>query len=322
MGKNRHFSRRHFLQMLALSPLVPLLAAGCSNRPAVVLGTYPHPGHEAFYLAEQFGLLAPGITLRKTDSASFLVSAMLEGQLDAATLALDEVLLCLEQGLPLTVIQVLSQSCGSDYLLCRPELQHPREMKGKVVALEQRPVTEMLLDQTLEKYNIGRDEIQLAYLPHLQQLMVWESRQIDLVITNPPVSNYIRRAGAKALYPQSCDLPPLYQVLVVRSDLLTDQQTLFSLLQTSLAGQSQLRLFYHDSISRIAQWRNLSLHECDDYFRPVDIPDVQLNLKLMSPAAALAQSCRLLLNYLPGQPATEKLFHSEALYQLSQEQRL
>ncbi|WP_337840994.1 ABC transporter substrate-binding protein [Rheinheimera sp.] len=322
MGNSTDFNRRYFLKLLALSPLAPLLIAGCGSRSAIVVGTYPHPGHEAFYLAEHFGLVPSGMALRKTESASVLVSAMLEGQLDAATLALDEVLLCLEQGLSLTVVQVLSQSCGSDFLLCRPELQDPRQIEGKVVALEQRPVTEMLLDQTLRKYKLGRDAVQRAYLPQLQQLMAWENRQIDLVITSPPVSNYIRRAGARALYPPNCDLPTLYQVLAVRTDRLPDEELLFSLLQMGLAGQTQLRLFYPDSLSRIAQWRNLSLQECHDYFRPVDVPDVQTSMRLMSPGAALSQACQLLLDYLPGRPATDKLFHTEALYHWSQERRL
>lgn len=322
MGNDFSLNRRHFLKMLALSPLAPLLFSGCRDRPSFILGTYPHPGHEAFYLAEHFGQLPANVSLRKSESSSLLLSAMLEGKLDAATLALDEVLTCLQQGVQLSIVLVLSNSCGSDYLLCRPELQQPRQIKGKVVALEQRPATEMLLDQTLNKLKLSRDDIQLAYLPQLQQLMAWQDQQIDLVITCPPVSNYIRRTGANALYPDSCNLPPLYQMLAVRSDRMGDEATLLGVLSACLTGQSHLRLFYNDSINRIAGWRNLSLTECYDYFRPVEIPDVQTNLRLMSETALMAQSCQLLSDYLPTRPATDKLFHTEALYHLHLEQRL
>ena len=92
MGNSFGLTRRQFIQLCVASPLLVSAVSACGRTKAFSLGVYQHPGHEAFYISEHFNLLPTDVMLRKSQSSEAVVSAMLSGELDAAALALDEVL--------------------------------------------------------------------------------------------------------------------------------------------------------------------------------------------------------------------------------------
>lgn len=321
MGNSQGLTRRQFIQLCVASPFIMTAASACGRKKTFSLGIYQHPGHEAFYISEHFGLLPSYVTLRKSQSSDLVLSAMLSGELDAATLALDEVLTCLTAGVPLQVILILSQSCGANVLLARPELTSTTELKGKIIALESRAATELLLEHYLNNSGLGRQDIEVAYLPQLKQLMAWENGQIDAAINSPPVSHYIERTGAKRLFDSSNCPALMYQVLAVRkdrTDWLNDIPA--RLLNSYYLGLQQLRLFQGDSARRMAQWRHLSLSETQRYFASVKQPTPLENLRLLSESPELHQVMQQLMRFMPEKkmlwPESQQIFNTSALRQL------
>lgn len=321
MGNSYGLTRRQFIQLCVASPLLITAASACGKKKAFSLGVYQHPGHEAFYISEHFNALPAEVMLRKSQSADVVVSAMLSGELDAATLALDEVLLCLTAGIPLQVILVLAQSYGANALLSRPELTHSAQLKGKIVALEPRAVTELLLEHCLRSAGLQRQEVEIAYLPQLKQLMAWENGQIDAAINSPPVSHYIERAGARRLF-DSRQCPALiFQVLAVRTDRIDWLNNIPArLLNSYYLGLSQMRLFTGDSMRRTALWRNLTLNETHRYFASVQYPTPAQNMSLLSDSPVMRNAMLQLSAFMPtadDQPQyCPDLFDSAALRQL------
>jgi len=325
MGNDHQLSRRQFLQLCVVSPLLITAASACGRNKAFSLGIYQHPGHEAFYISEHFNLLPAGVILRSSRSADTVVNAMISGELDAATLALDEVLLCLASGIPLQIILVLANSCGANALLSRPELSSSAELRGKIIALEPRPVTELLLEHYLVAVGLTRKDIEIAYLPQLKQLMAWENGQIDAAINSPPVSHYIERTGAKRLFDGRQCAPQMFQVLAVRTDRIDWLNDIPArLLNSYYLGLQQLRLFAGDSMRRAALWRNLTLNETYSYFASVDYPTPVQNLALLCESDTLHNSMQQLLAFMPaaaqslqlGQQLKTDLFDTAALRQL------
>lgn len=321
MGNSFGLSRRQFLQLCVASPLLLTAASACGRKKAFSLGVYQHPGHEAFYISEHFNLLPADVMLRKSQSSEAVVSAMLSGELDAAALALDEVLTCLAAGIPLQVVLVLARSCGANALLSRPELTNAVQLKGKIIALESRAVTQLLLEHYLQKSGLQRQDIEIAYLPQLKQLMAWENGQIDAAINAPPVSHYIERAGATRLFDSSQCPPMMFQVLAVRTDRIDWLNDIPArLLNSYYLGLQHLRLFSGDSIRRTALWRNLTLNETMRYFASVQYPSPMQNMALLSGTGTMQNAMQKLSAFMPTtdqlRPYSSDLFSSSALKQL------
>jgi len=321
MGNSFGVTRRQFLQLCVASPLLLSAVSACGRTKAFSLGVYQHPGHEAFYISEHFNLLPSDVMLRTSQSSEAIVSAMLSGELDAATLALDEVLKCLAAGIPLQVILVLARSCGANALLSKPEFHNAAELKGKVIALESRPATELLLDHYLYKSGLRRQEVEIAYLPQLKQMMAWENSQIDAAINTPPVSHYIERSGAIRLFDSSQCPPLMFQVLAVRTDRIDWLNNMPArLLNSYYLGLQQIRLFSGDSIRRTALWRNLTLAETQNYFASVQYPSPNQNMALLSGTDILPNALRKLSTFMPDSAVASidfsNVFNTAALRQL------
>ncbi|HJS14544.1 MAG TPA: ABC transporter substrate-binding protein [Rheinheimera sp.] len=325
MGNAYKLTRRQFLQLCVATPLLITAASACGRNKAFSLGIYQHPGHEAFYLSEHFNLLPAGVTLRSSRSADTVVNAMMSGELDAATLALDEVLLCLAAGIPLQIILVLANSCGAHTLLSRPDFSTAADLKGKIIALEPRAATELLLEHYLVDAGLTRKDVEIAYLPQLKQLMAWENGQIDAAINSPPVSHYIERTGAKRLFDGRQCAPQMFQVLAVRTDRIDWLNDIPArLLNSYYLGLQQLKLFAGDSMRRTALWRNLTLNETHSYFASVDYPTAAQNLSLLCESGTLHNSMQQLMAFMPARTQllqyehkySTNLFDTAALRQL------
>lgn len=321
MGNSSGLTRRQFVQLCVASPLLVSGLSACGRARPFSLGVYQHPGHEAFYISEHFNLLPTDVMLRKSQSSEAVVNAMLSGELDAAALALDEVLTCLAAGIPLQVVLVLARSCGANALLSRPEFHNASQLKGKVIALESRPATELLLEHYLHKSGLERNDVEVAYLPQLKQLMAWQESQIDAVINTPPVSHYIERAGAVRLFDSSQCPPLMFQVLAVRTDRIGWLSNIPArLLNSYYLGLQQIRLFSGDSFRRTALWRNLTLSETTRYFASVQYPSPMQNMTLLSDSKLMSDAMQKLSSFMPapGSAALDftHVFNATALRQL------
>ena len=116
----------------------------------MAVGIHPRPGYEPLLLARAFGWLPDGVRLREGHTAGDSVAALQAGELDAATLTLDEVLAVRASGIALTIVLVFDSSVGADMVMARPSIRALADIAGRRVAVERGAVGEIVLQKLLE----------------------------------------------------------------------------------------------------------------------------------------------------------------------------
>ena len=128
----------------------------------MAVGIHPWPGYEPLLLAQAFGWLPEGVRLREGQTAGDSVAALQTGEVDAATLTLDEALSVRASGVALTVVLVFDSSVGADMVMARPSIRALADIAGRRVAVERGAVGEVVLQKLLEA--AGLDQAALTVL--------------------------------------------------------------------------------------------------------------------------------------------------------------
>lgn len=269
--------RRRFLVASALAPLA--LAGACSAPPPLTrVGGILWIGCEPLFLARELGRYdADALRLVEMPSSTFSLMALATGELEAATLTLDECLLAREGGLDVRVILVFDTSAGADAVMSRPGIERLEDIKGKRIGVEETAAGALVLAKVLEKAQLAPDEVvrvQVTGDRHLQAYMVGE---VDVLVTWEPFATQLQALGARRLF-DSRDFPGLVvDVLVARADALERTPEAFRQL---LAGHFQaldyLRASPDDAFRRMAPRLGVS---------PDDVRAALQRVRLMDRAA-------------------------------------
>ena len=137
--------RRHFLGITALAPVVGLF--GCDGRePLLRVSGITWVGYEPFFLARQLDLLPPE-QVRLIDSPSNTNSLMqlAAGEVEAATLTLDEFILARAGGIPVQVALIFDTSRGADVVMCRRDIRSLGQLAGKRIGVEETAAGALML---------------------------------------------------------------------------------------------------------------------------------------------------------------------------------
>ena len=124
--------RRRFLVASALAPLA--LAGACSGQPPLTrVGGILWIGYEPLFLARELGLYdADTLRLVEMPSNTTNLMALATGNVEAATLTLDECLLAREGGLDVRAILVFGDSARAD-VMSRPGFEQREDLKGLIM---------------------------------------------------------------------------------------------------------------------------------------------------------------------------------------------
>lgn len=212
--------RRRFLAATALAPLA--LAGACSApSPLTRVGGIVWIGCEPLFLAREMGLYdADAVRLVEMPSGTVNLMALAAGELEAATLTLDQCLLARESGLDVRVILVFDASAGADVILSRPGIERLEDIRGKRIGLEETASGELMLAKLLEKTAFARDDmvtVRVTADRHVEALMAGD---VDVLITWEPFATQLQAWGARRLFDSSQFPDLIFDVLVARADAL------------------------------------------------------------------------------------------------------
>lgn len=244
--------------------LTGLLAGLPSCRQAtepLALAYHPWSGYAPLHLLHQLKLLAPDV-LRTldTNSASESMALLRSGQVQAAALTLDEVLLARAQGVSLTVVALLDISAGADMVLGHPHLQNLSLLKGKRVGHETGAVGELMFHSLLSAAQLPPSAVTSVAVPVDDHESAWLSGKVDAVVTFEPAAGRLLKAGAVRLF-DSRQLPKdlvIADVLAVLTPALdTQADHIRQLLQALFRAQNHLHTHLLDSQYRLAPWIGL-----------------------------------------------------------------
>jgi len=245
--------RRRFMMASALAPL--MLAGACSTPPPLTrIGGILWIGYEPLFLARELGFYDDGLLrLVEMPSNTANLMALATGDLEAATLTLDEYLLAREGGLDLRAILVFDDSAGADVIMCRPGIDHLADLKGKRIGVEETASGALMLAKTLEAAELTAGDVVKKRITGDRHLRAYVAGEVDALVTWEPFATQLQAQGAHRLF-DSTHFPGLIvDVLVARADALERSPDAFRYL---LAGYFRALDYLHaspnDAIPRMA----------------------------------------------------------------------
>jgi NitT/TauT family transport system substrate-binding protein len=219
-------SSRPGLRFLLLLGLFVVAACGCAEPPPAPLrvGVNPWVGYDPLVLAREQGQLDPArVTVVELGSSAHSLRSLRNRALEAAALTLDEVLRLADQGFRLRVVAVLDFSHGADAVLGRAPLEHPADLAGKTIGVEDSAVGAFLLGRALQSAGLQRDSVSVRRLEAADHEPAWRAGEIDALVTYEPMRSQLLRRGARVLF-DSRQIPgEIVDVLVVREDVLAER---------------------------------------------------------------------------------------------------
>jgi NitT/TauT family transport system substrate-binding protein len=287
-----------FIGLTILVFIVSLLV-GCIKEPPPPLrvGGVVWPGFEVLYLARDLGYYKDtSIRLVEYPSASEVLRAYRNGDLEAATITLDEVLLLATTEPHVRVALVADTSHGADVILAKPEIKNLQDLKGRRVGVESTALGAFLLTRALGQVGMLPKDVQVISLEVSEHEQAFKKGTVDAVVTFEPVRSKLLAVGAKLLF-DSRQIPgEIVDVLAAREEVLTNQSaSMKALLNGWFRALDYLQKHPLDAATRVAPREGVTAQQFLESLKGLRIPDLQENQKLLGRTdASLLQAAKRL----------------------------
>lgn len=286
------------LGVLGLAALVP----GCGRAAAPLrIATNPWIGYEFLFLARREGWISPQeVELLETGSATECIALLAEGKADGAALTLDEMLGARQRGLPLIAVLVFDISMGADVLLVRPSILSLAQLKGKRIGYEPSAVGALMLHKALEAGGLKPEEIIPVRTPFDHHPRVWQTGEVDALITFEPVSSRLRAQDARRLFDSSQIPNTIVDVMAVFPHALErNPEALRRLVASHFEGLHRFRKNPNDVAYRMAERFKLPAQEVLGAYRGLELPNETRNRKLLGDGdASITRVAEALFSFL------------------------
>lgn len=187
--------------VLAVLCVGSLVWRGVSKPPAAPLrvAINPWPGYEFATLAREKGFFAQeGVDVRLLELSSLgdCRRAFERGQADGFFGTVTEVLESREQSERRAQISlVVDYSDGADVILASNDVNGVEALAGRKVGIENGSLNAFVLSRALEQVGLSFDDVQVVHLAGLDMPQALADGDVDAVVTYPPMSIDIQRAG-------------------------------------------------------------------------------------------------------------------------------
>lgn len=311
----KQFTRRQFIASLGGLALTQVLPA-CSLLPKKPISVAAHvwAGYEPMFLASREGWLDSNqVILVETTSATESIQKLTAGKVLAAALTLDEVLKVRATGFPLSIVMVLDISAGADMLIVRPWIKKLADLKGQRIGFEKNTVGELLLNDILQTAKLKKQDVKLVELTVNNQLLFWNSNQMDAVVTYEPVASQLLAQNGIKLFDTKQIPNTIVDVLAINSEMLdfTHSSAIRHLISANFRVVDHIKRNPIDAAYRMAAHLGLPVADVLPAFKGLFLPDAAHNYRLMTgPSPELLTSARRLSNSM----YTNKLLkHNDSL---------
>ncbi|MGM0516274.1 MAG: ABC transporter substrate-binding protein [Pseudomonadota bacterium] len=270
--------RRQFLGIAAAAGTATLL--GCERpEPLLRVSGIAWIGYEPLFLADQLDLLPPQrIRLIESPSNTNSLMQLASGEVEAATLTLDEFILARAGGIPVDIVLVFDTSNGADVVMVRPEIEEPSDLRDCRIGVEDTAAGALMLTRTLEAGGLGRDDIELVPMSGGEQLVAYRRRRVDAVISYEPYATRLARAGARRLYDSRAFPGLITDVLAVRREAVGRMpRALHTLVDAYFEALARLRSNPGRAHVLMAPRLELTVDELTRAFEGVHLLDIRDN---------------------------------------------
>lgn len=258
-------------------------------------------GYEPMFLAENRAWLDTGrVNLLQTKNSQDTVTALAQGRAQAGALTLDEVLRARAGGLPLSIVLIFNISLGADMLLVRPGIQTLAQLKGLRLGFDAGSVGEIMLAEALHLGGLTPADLQLTQLPVERQLLAWQSRSLDAIISYEPMASRLMGLGMQRLF-DSRQIPnTIIDVLAVHRDALNWRHgaPLRHLIEAHFRALTEFERNPQDAAYRMASHLNLSPSDVLSAFKGLLLPNVAHNHQMLAGPTLLRERAQQLSGVL------------------------
>lgn len=270
--------RRQFLGATTLFGLTTLV--GCHRpEPLLRVSGIVWVGYEPLFLADRLDLIpAERIRLIESPSNTNSLMQLSTGEVEAATLTLDEFILARAGGIRVDIVLVFDTSQGADVVMVRPEIESPADLRGCRVGVEQTAAGALMLTRALEAGGLAPDDIERVSLVSSEHVDAFRRGDVDAVISYEPFATRLASAGARRLYDSSAFPGLITDVLVVRREAIESMpQSIEKLIDAYFEALAVLRSSPGRAHVLIAPRLGLSVGEVSRAFDGVHLLDIRDN---------------------------------------------
>lgn len=260
------------------------MLAGCGQESvrALKVATNQWIGYEPLYLARYIGAYEQNVDIIQLPSATDVMRALRNGNVDVVATTLDEALLMASQGEDLVVLLAFDFSNGADVILAHPEITTLEDIKGKRVGVENTGLGAVMLTAALDYVGYKAADIDLINIPMDSHEQAYIDNVVDVVVTFEPVATRLREAGARQLFDSSAIPGLIVDVLVVRhSALERNQAVLRDLVQGYYRARKYMADNPQDALGFIGRRMKLSPEELKAAYLGLRLPTLQENIQWM-----------------------------------------
>lgn len=281
----------------AVAAALALLVCACaeqSERPLAV-GADLRLGHAALFSARERGFDERGkIRVLELVSAEQVAAALRLGTLDVAALTLDEALQLREAGMSAAIVWVLDASARGDVLVAREEIGEPKDLRGRRIGVDSNGISARLLAAALRQGGLSVSDVSLVPSAPERGLELWESGEVDALVTFAPFHRQLAAHGARLLTDAARLRLPVHEVLLARSQALSCcAREIAALVDAMLRAQADLAWNPAPAARSLAPRYGLAPEQVEDALRALEPLDSTANRRLLGDAQGLLPSARL-----------------------------
>jgi NitT/TauT family transport system substrate-binding protein len=180
------------------------------------LGTSIWLGYEPLHVADAAGRLPPALRLVELVSATQVARAWRNGEIDAATVTLDEALRLAAESGDLELVLVTDISEGGDAIVGAPGITTFEDLAGRRVGVERTATGAILLARAMQQRGLSADALTLVHMTvhEFEDAMV--HGHIDAAVAYEPIVSRLQARGGHVLF-TSREIPgEIVDVIVVR----------------------------------------------------------------------------------------------------------
>ncbi len=225
MQKSSHLDKKTRLcRQLAVLVLILTSLVACSEKPqdALRISAVLWPGYEPLFLAKRLGFFDDQpIQIVDYLSNTDAMQAFHNQKLEAGAFTLDEALNLLGQGDDIQIILVLDISNGGDVIIATPNISSINQLKDKRIAVEENAVGGFILARALAINNMNYNDVITVPISPMEQETEFTNKNIDAAVSFDPYRTHLIKKGYKEIF-NSSEIPnEIIDVLVIRTDYLT-----------------------------------------------------------------------------------------------------
>ncbi len=270
--------RRQFLSATGVFPLAAL--TGCGGKESLLrISGITWVGYEPLFLAQTLGLLPPDrIRLIESPSNTNSLMQLASGEVEAATLTLDECLLARAGGIPVKVVLVFDTSNGADVIMARPGIHKLAELRDMRIGVEETAAGALMLSQTLEAAGLSGEDIERITVLGSEQIAAYRAGRVDALVSYEPYATHLAELGAVPLYDSSTFPGLIVDVLTVHERALAQHPNgLKRIVTTYFEALGILRAYPGRAHRLMAPRLELSVEATERAFAGVDLLGVEEN---------------------------------------------